>query len=104
VVKKHAVPFSGLHKKTYFNALEKILISPRHLKTDDKETKTINDSAAKAFEDVFKQPPSRMESEFPQLRLGKKTLGSSAMGTAEQSLDSNLSGQQAQKVESSWFD
>ena len=32
VVKKHAVPHAILHKKTYFNALEKILISPKGLK------------------------------------------------------------------------
>ena len=32
IVKKHAIPYAHLHKKTYFNALEKILISPRHLK------------------------------------------------------------------------
>ena len=29
VVKRHAIPYSHLHKKTYFNALEKILISPK---------------------------------------------------------------------------
>jgi len=28
VVKKHGVPYGNLHKKTYFNALEKILMSP----------------------------------------------------------------------------
>lgn len=32
VVKKHAIPYAHLHKKTYFNALEKILISPKNLK------------------------------------------------------------------------
>ena len=38
VVKKHAIPYSHLHKKTYFNALEKILISPKHLKTSPNHT------------------------------------------------------------------
>ena len=32
IVKKHAIPYAHLHKKTYFNALEKILISPKNLK------------------------------------------------------------------------
>ena len=32
IVKKHAIPYAHLHKKTYFNALEKILISPRNVK------------------------------------------------------------------------
>lgn len=32
VVKNHGIPYGNLHKKTYFNALEKILISPGNLK------------------------------------------------------------------------
>ena len=32
VVKRHCIPFPQLHKKTYFHALEKILISPGNLK------------------------------------------------------------------------
>ena len=35
VVKKHAIPYASLHKKTYFNALEKILISPRRLTEEE---------------------------------------------------------------------
>ena len=37
VVKKHAIPYASLHKKTYFNALEKILISPRRLTEEELE-------------------------------------------------------------------
>ena len=61
VVKNHAIPFKQLHKKTYFNALEKIFISPRNLNKDllgDK--KSIYESANQAFAEVFKKPPSRL--------------------------------------------
>jgi len=34
-VMKKSVPFNNLHKKTYFNALEMILNSPKNIKTDD---------------------------------------------------------------------
>ncbi len=69
VVKQHAIPYGSLHKKTYFNALEKILISPKNLKKelDTPEPKvTIHETAMKAFEDVFKKPPSRMGDDLPQ--------------------------------------
>ena len=38
VVKKH-IPYAHLHKKTYFNALEKILISPHNLKLNISQAK-----------------------------------------------------------------
>jgi len=64
IVKKHAIPYAQLHKKTYFNALEKILISPRHLKYQDMGgEKSIISSANKAFDDCFKRPPSRLGDE-----------------------------------------
>ena len=60
-MKKHAIPHGQLHKKTYFNALEKILISPSNLNKSQMEgKKTIHDSVTKAFDDVFKKPPSRL--------------------------------------------
>ena len=87
VVKKHAIPYSHLHKKTYFNALEKILISPKNLKKNANhtippedpgneleasqimaESYMIHDSANRAFDDVFKKPPSRLGDEKPVRR------------------------------------
>ena len=93
VVKKHAIPYSHLHKKTYFNALEKILISPKNLKTSANHKVTpddpgheldtspaimadsymIHDSANRAFDDVFKKPPSRLGDEKPVRRNPQKT-------------------------------
>ncbi len=77
VVKQHAIPYGNLHKKTYFNALEKILISPKNLKKviDTPEPKvSIHETALKAFEDVFKKPPSRLGDDQPQPtgRKGKR--------------------------------
>ena len=77
VVKKH-VPHSHLHKKTYFNALEKMMISPTNLKRNDsKYIKSIDQSAEQAFRDIFKSPPSRFgEAEIPTkgMHKGSKTL------------------------------
>ena len=94
VVKKHAIPYSHLHKKTYFNALEKILISPQNLKTSANQkippedpgheldtsqimadSYMIHDSANRAFDDVFKKPPSRLGDEKPVRRNAQKTDG-----------------------------
>ncbi len=77
MVKQHAIPYGNLHKKTYFNALEKILISPKNLKKviDTPEPKvSIHETALKAFEDVFKKPPSRLGDDQPQTtgRKGKR--------------------------------
>jgi len=73
VVKKHGIPYGNLHKKTYFNALEKILISPGNLKRmkmdttkDDDEQLNIHETAMRCFEDVFKKPPSRLGEEQPE--------------------------------------
>ena len=111
VVKKHAVPFGGLHKKTYFNALEKILISPRNVKQTDEQLLSIHDSASKAFEEVFRNPPSRLDNTIPQLKLGQMRSDSKmAMQEGEnaaigqKSMDSSLSGSATEKVETSWFD
>ena len=58
VVKKHAIPYASLHKKTYFNALEKILISPRILKQEELPKKgqvpQTSDLAVAAFDQVIK--------------------------------------------------
>ena len=69
-VKKHAIPFSSLHKKTYFNALEMILNSPRNIKKQE-DSKRIHDATSKVFEDMFKHPPSRLENDFVQTKMGK---------------------------------
>ena len=87
VVKKHAIPYASLHKKTYFNALEKILISPRILKGENKSKKNApppTDLALAAFDEVIKKPPSRFgdalikRSRQPSKR-GKKANESSAI-------------------------
>jgi len=73
VVKRHAIPYGNLHKKTYFNALEKILISPGNLKKMkqnpnevEDEQLNIHQTAMRCFEDVFKKPPSRLGEEQPE--------------------------------------
>ena len=98
VVKRHAIPYSHLHKKTYFNALEKILISPKNLKKSVNHAMTaadsdpvslvpglggqdtpnmttesymVTDSMNRAFDDVFKKPPSRLGDEQPPRRAKK---------------------------------
>lgn len=68
-VRKHAIPYNNLHKKTYFNALEMILNSPRNIKKSDEKSRTIGEATTKVFEDMFKHPPSRLDSEF--IKQGK---------------------------------
>ena len=71
VVKKHAVPFSSLHKKTYFNALEKILISPKGLRNMDKPVDDDIANVTGPFETVFRKPPSRMDDSSARKAKGK---------------------------------
>ena len=77
IVKKH-VPHAHLHKKTYFNALEKMMISPRNLHRNDSNNliKSIDASAEQAFREVFKSPPSRFgeETQSKAVHKGSKTL------------------------------
>jgi hypothetical protein len=53
-----------LHKKTYFQALEKMLASPiNKLKSTDASPNSMNllESQSRAFDDVFKRPPSNLQ-------------------------------------------
>ena len=92
VVKKHAIPFSSLHKKTYFNALEKILISPRNISIEDEDLANIHDSTTRAFEEVFRNPPTRLDNEYPQLKMGKKQGSRMTDVLGHESMESSLSG------------
>ena len=61
---KPPIVFSDLHRKTYFNALEKMLMSPRHVQKTG-ITSNIGTASA-AFEEVFKKPPSGYDSARPK--------------------------------------
>ena len=47
--------FSELHRKTYFNALERMLMSPSAIAKEGQITGT--KAANDAFEEIFKKPP-----------------------------------------------
>jgi hypothetical protein len=55
--RKRIIPHKELHQKTYFNALQKMLISPQSLRLAG-GVKTTLDHQTKIFEDVFKKPPN----------------------------------------------
>jgi len=67
VTVKKNIPYNNLHKKTYFNALEMILNSPRNVKKMD-DKKSIADATSKVFDDMFKHPPSRLENDFANMK------------------------------------
>ena len=56
VVKKHAIPYAHLHKKTYFNALEKILISPKNLKKNAAAMTAANHSINLDYDQIEPEP------------------------------------------------
>ena len=120
VVKKHGVPYGNLHKKTYFNALEKILMSPvKSKKTAGynipiEGSRTIQETAEQAFEDVFKKPPSRLgEGDMSPARMGSKRNRAGNTSTSikvqEDKVnmgldDSDSDNGSTSKVDVRWFD
>ena len=61
--------FGELHRKTYFNALERMLMSPSGLQKEGmvSGSQTAND----AFEEIFKKPPEGYE----QKRAKRRDVG-----------------------------
>ena len=114
VIKRQAIPYAQLHKKTYFNALEKILITPRVVRYENNfRQSVVQDMASKAFEDVFKKPPSRI-GEARTIRKGKisprrvvptykASTGKVADFLKDDFDDSEEEGNKV-GVETSWFD
>lgn len=86
-----------LHKKTYFQALEKLLASPTALK--DPVTKAgVYDTQTQVFEDTFKRPPSNFAQRATkkrQNRNGQQQIDLDSIGTEG-------NGDQDHNV--SWFD
>ena len=56
VINHRVIPHQELHQKTYFNALEKMLIIPQTMRLAG-GVKTTLDHQTKEFEEVFKKPP-----------------------------------------------
>jgi len=56
---KPPIIYSSLHKKTYFNALEKMLMSPEHIGKGEQYSNI--EVANSAFDEIFKKPPSRFD-------------------------------------------